>query len=85
MVFLILLIIATGGLLAWLLAAITRFSLAGLRVRVLHPSLEREVHAEPGPVVPTSEKVPPEPRVDPELDAERTVREHLYGRREPRT
>jgi hypothetical protein len=84
LVFLILLIIATGVLLAWLFVAVTRFSLADLRVRVLHPSLAREVRVEPGSVAATPEQVPPEPRVDPELEAELTVREHLYGRREPR-
>jgi hypothetical protein len=82
LVFLILLIIATGVLLAWLLVSITRFSLADLRVRVLHPSSALEAHGEPGPVVATPEQVPPERRVDPELEAELAVREHLYGRRE---
>jgi hypothetical protein len=82
---LVLLIVATAIMFAWLLGSVTRFALSDLRLRMLHPSLEHEGPGEPGPMVAMPEDVPPEPRVDPELDAERAVREHLYGRREPRT
>jgi hypothetical protein len=81
LVFLIVLIIATGVLLAWLLVALTRSSLSDLRVRVLHPSPVHDAHVKPRPVIATPEQVSPEPSVDPEVEAEREVREHLYGRR----
>ena len=80
MVFLILLIIATGVLTAWLLVALTRVSFSDLRMRVPHPTRVHEPHADPRPVVAMVEPVHREPLVDPELDAERAVREHLYGR-----
>jgi hypothetical protein len=82
MIFLILLIIATGVLLAWLLVAVTRVTLGDLRVPRLHPSPEPpagETHVEASL---TAEPVARrETVIYDDSDAERAVREHLYGPR----
>ena len=77
MAFLILLIIATAILFAWLLVSVTRTTLGELHLPRLHPSPARPPVAEPRP---ESTPLVPEPRVDPEVEAELAVREHLYGR-----
>ena len=89
MAFLVLLIVATGIAFAWLLGSVTRFALSDLRLPGFRPSPAQPVSPPPGDVnaeapaiVAAPEQVAPEPWSDPELDAERAVREHLYGRRE---
>jgi hypothetical protein len=86
--FLILLIIATAVLFAWLLVSVTRFALSDLRLPGLRPSPAPPVspppmdaNAETPAIVAAPEPVPPETHLDPELEAELAVREHLYGRR----
>jgi hypothetical protein len=89
--FLVLLIVATAVLFAWLLGSVTRFALSDLRLPGLRPGPAHHVSRLPGDgngeapaIVAAPEPVATEPWPDPELDAERAVREHLYGRREPR-
>jgi hypothetical protein len=90
LVFLILLIVATAVPFAWLLVVLGRLTLGDMRSPLLHPSPARH---RPAPVdAPVrSNHAPParapaaDPPPDPVLydasDAERAVREHLYGRR----
>jgi hypothetical protein len=88
LVFLIVLITATAVLLFWLLFALGRLALGGLLFPRLRPSPSH------GPVstaasagtVPRSESAPVRSDTDEdvvydEADAERVVRERLYGRR----
>ena len=87
--FLILLLIATAVLLAWLLVAVTRFTIGDLRVRWVHPSPAQptpsDAIAEPPAIVAAPDAVPTEAAVEDDADAERVVREHLYGRGNRRT
>jgi hypothetical protein len=85
--FLILLIIATAVLFAWLLVSVTRFALSDLRLPGLRPSTAQPINppvpdakAEAPPVAAAPQQATPEPFIDPEIEAELAVREHLYGR-----
>jgi hypothetical protein len=89
--FLVLLIVATAIMFAWLLGSVTRFALSDLRLPGLRPGPAHPVgppsgdrNGEAPAIVAAAEPAAPEPWPDPELDAERAVREHLYGRRERR-
>jgi hypothetical protein len=86
---LVLLIVATAIMFACLLGSVTRFALSDLRLPGLRPSAARPVspppadrHGDAPAIAAAREPLAPEPWPDPELDAERAVREHLYGRRE---
>jgi hypothetical protein len=90
--FLVLLIVATAIMFAWLLGSVTRFALSDLRLPGLRPHPAQPVDpppvdgsAEAPVIVAAPERAAPEPWPDPELDAELAVREHLYGRRESRS
>jgi hypothetical protein len=90
LIFLILLITATGLLFAWLLMALGRLAFGDLHLPRLHPSpaAAPEVTTGVGTVAPEPPSSPSDPEadtvLDAELDAEQAVREHLYGRRERR-
>jgi hypothetical protein len=90
LIFLIVLIVATAVLLAWLLFAIARLGLGDLHVPRVHISLMRgsasasEATAGPGAVGRerrTAREREPERSLYDQADAERAVRERLYGRR----
>jgi hypothetical protein len=78
--------VVTAGLLAWLLVAVTRTTLKDLRLPRLHPS-----PAQPSAIDAPAERTASPPAAErasaletapsDDLDAEREVREHLYGRR----
>jgi hypothetical protein len=83
-----LLIVATAVLFAWLLVSVTRFALGDLRLPGLHPSPAQrvtppapEAAAEAPAIVTAPAPLAAERPPDDEIDAERAVREHLYGRR----
>jgi hypothetical protein len=80
--FLVLLIVATAILFAWLLVSVTRFALGDVRLPGLRPSPGRpaDTNAEAPAILAAPERVTPEPPVDPGLEAEIAIREHLYGR-----
>jgi hypothetical protein len=86
--FLVLLIAASAVIFAWLFGSVSRFALSDLRLPGFRPSAPQPVsplpldgNAEGPPIVAAPEPVTAEPRLDPELEAELAVREHLYGRR----
>jgi hypothetical protein len=98
LVLLIFLVIATAVMLAWLLFALTRHTLAELRYPRLHLGLSRTPSAgsetaalappiapEPPPIAPERPPIPADLEAERELvlydesDAERAVRERLYG------
>jgi hypothetical protein len=86
--FLVLLIVATAIMFAWLLVSVTRFALGELRLPGLHPSPAQPVSPPPvegvneGPaIVAAPQPIAPESVPDPDVEAELAVREHLYGRR----
>jgi hypothetical protein len=87
--FLVLLIVATAIMFAWLLGSVSRFALSDLRLpgfrlgptRPVRPRAG-DVNAEAPAIVAAPEPVSAEQLPDNELDAERAVREHLNGRRE---
>jgi hypothetical protein len=86
--FLVLLIVATAIMFAWLLVSVTRFAIGDLHLPGLHWSPARPVSPPPREggteapaIVDAPDVVAPDPHSDPEMEAERAVREHLYGRR----
>jgi hypothetical protein len=91
LVFLILLITATGVLLAWLLYAIARLALGDMRYQRVHVTVSRGSAGASEAAVrsrPTGSGAPssaPEPAPDTvlydESEAEQAIRERLYGRR----
>jgi hypothetical protein len=87
LVLLILLIIATAVLLAWLVMALGRLTFGDLHLPRLHPSpaAAPEMPAGVGTIAPERAPGPSEPGADTvpydESDAEQAVREHLYGQR----
>jgi hypothetical protein len=88
LVFLIILIIATAGLLAWALVAVTRVTLGDLRLPRLQASPPEpaaiDAHIESSPSVEAGPSAGRETQIRDGSDAELAVREHLYGRRSRR-
>ena len=96
LIFLVSLIVATAMLLGWLLVALARLAMGDLRYPRLGPTPQAAPSTPPERVAPAPVMAPrssgaePEPSTaepDPDTalyddsDAERLVREHLYGRR----
>jgi hypothetical protein len=71
-------------MLGWLLVAVTRSMLGDFRLPGLHPSPVQspsgEASADAPPIVAPPERPAPEAVPSDDADAERAVREHLYGR-----
>jgi hypothetical protein len=85
--FLVLLIIATAIMLAWLVLSVTRFALGDLRLPGLHTSPAqpvippaREAGVEAPTIVAAPQATAADGESDAEVDTESAVREHLYGR-----
>jgi hypothetical protein len=84
LVFLIILIVATAVLLAWALVSVTRVTLGDLRLPRLEPSPPQRPAVEGRPESSSITAAEPPAGGPTEIydgsDAERAVREHLYGR-----
>jgi hypothetical protein len=87
---LVLLIVATAVLCVWLLVVLGRLTLGDTRLPLLHPSpVQPRTRSADAPGAPSSVREshtgsagpPPDSVVHDDSDAEREVREHLYGRR----